>query len=141
MRIFKNVFIYLLWSVLSILFFLLFVGYAKTHWNLREYVDFLNARDRSVFSWSTPATRSDPFWPSTVTTSIEAIVASDDEVDASIFDPYDPSLEDELSSLPQSDISLEDDDFGFIAPDGAASSQPSTSSGSSTLQQLIKQRK
>lgn len=53
----------LLRSLLSIIIFLLFVGWAKMNRDMGAYINFLNGNDRSVFHRSQPATRADPFWP------------------------------------------------------------------------------
>jgi len=143
MRIVKTLFTYLLWSIFSIILFLLLVGYAKTNWNLREYVYFLNDHSWSVFSWSDPATWSDPFWPNwdAVLTIEDSILDESSLVDSWTFDPYDPAFEDELSNLPQSDISVEDNDFGFVTEDTLSTSSGNTTQSSSTIKQLIEQRK
>ena len=104
-----------MWSLFSIIVFLLLVGLAKMNWNVNWYVDFLNTNDWSVFHWSEVSTWADPFWPTTPeNVSIEEVL-SDDEVGAEIdlLDVYDPSFEEDLNTISDDSMFSGEEDFGF----------------------------
>lgn len=108
---------YLLWSLFSIIVFLLLIGVAKTNWSVSWYVHFLNTNDWSEFHRSELSTRADPFWP--ITSDADSIedVLSDDTIETGLdaLDVYDPSFEKELNTLSDENILLEDEDFGFTS--------------------------
>lgn len=116
--------------------FLLLVGWAKTHRDINGYISFLNTTDWSVFHRSQPATRADPFWPSPdAEVSIEDMLDTEEDVD--ILNAFDPTMEDELDNIATDEVTLEEEDFGFVVDE----SHNATSEEDSTIQQFIEQRK
>jgi len=104
----------LLRSLLSIIIFLLFVGWAKMHRDMGAYISFLNSNDRSIFHWSQPATWADPFWPNIQqTTGDISDILSDDSLDAELsgLDAYDPMFEEDLNAIADGSLSGEEEDF------------------------------
>jgi hypothetical protein len=115
--------------------FLLLVGRAKTHRDINGYISFLNTTDWSVFHRSQPATRADPFWPSPdAEVSIEDMLDTEEDVD--ILNAFDPAMEDELDSIADDEVTLEEEDFGFVTDE----THNSASEDTSTIQQLMEQR-
>jgi len=139
MRFLWKTLTYLLWSVFSIIVFLLLVGLAKMKRDVNGYISFLNANDRSVFHRSQPATWADPFWPEQhADIGIEDMLTDKElEDEISGLDVYDPAFENEFATLSTSDSLDEEEDFGFVA-DETHNSAPQKDS---TLQQLIEQRR
>lgn len=85
------------------------------NWNINWYVDFLNTNDWSVFHVSKISTWADPFWPtSTKDVSIEDVL-SDDEIEAEMWslDVYDPSFEEDLNTILDDSMDVEEESFGF----------------------------
>lgn len=133
---------YLLWSLFSIIVFLLLVGLAKSQWKISTYVQFLNANDWSVISFSHPNSRVTLFWP---TTNVSGDIA--DILDPSVDSPqtgldvYDPAMEEELNMLLQDSLSGDQQEaFGFTWGSTSSDSAPSASTNSKAeLYNLIQQ--
>lgn len=90
-----------------------------------------------MFHRSQPATWVDPFWPiQSVDTSIEDIL-SDEVIETEFstgFDPYDPSSEDDLNTLTEDDVTIEED-FWFTTD-----STHDSADEQSILREFVEQR-
>lgn len=106
---------YFLWSILSVIVFLLLVGLAKSHWSVSWYVQFLNTNDWSVFTISNVSTWADPFWPTGVKEDSIEDILSDEELESEMdaLDVYDPSFEADLNAIVYDEVAAEDESFGF----------------------------
>lgn len=135
---------YLLRSLFSIIVFLLFVWFAKTNRDINAYITFLNSNDGSVFHWSQPATRSDPFWPNIQNSGNIADIFSGDTTDsiASWLDVYDPSFEQDLNTITDSSLSgSTEEDYWFTSDQQTTGTTPNTSTETISKLELLRQRK
>lgn len=106
MKLIGKIMKHILWSIFSIIVFVLLVGLAKIDRNVGNYITFLNSHDRATFRWSQAATWTDPFWSNTPSSGNIADVVSSDTISSELssLDVYDPALE--QNSNPIVDISL-----------------------------------
>ena len=112
MRFIGRILRHLLWSIFSIIIFVLFVGLAKMHRDAGAYISLLANESRSMVVWSQPATWIDPFWPSDqISGDIADILDDTTNTEFSGLDVYDPAFEEDLNNIVNSSLSGNEEDF------------------------------